>query len=76
MFMMVIVAIGLIWSISLLIFAFKTIHEYSFMGAVLSILLTILGVLIVIFLAVLLVGLLEQITSFFATIYNEMMYRQ
>lgn len=76
MFISIVIAIGLIWSVSLLIFAFKTIHEYSFLGAVLSILITLLGVLIVIFLAVLLVGLLQQITSFFVTIYNEMMYRQ
>lgn len=76
MFISVIMAVGFIWSAALLIFAFKTIHEYSFLGSVISILLTLLGVLIVIFLCVLLVGLLQQITSFFATVYNEMMYRQ
>lgn len=76
MFITIIMAVGLIWSVALLIFAFKTIHEYSIVGSVLSILLTLLGVLIVIFIAILLVGLLQQITSFFVTIYNEMMYRQ
>lgn len=75
MFMTVITAVGFLWSAMLLISAFKTIHEYSFSKSVVSILITVLGVVILIFLCVLLIGLLEQIVSFFATIYNEMMYR-
>ena len=75
MFMSIITAVGFLWSIILLISAFKTIHEYSFTKVVLSIIITVLGVIMLIFLCVLLVGLLEQIVSFFATIYNEMMYR-
>ena len=75
MFLTVIAAIGFLWSAVVLIFAFKTIHEYSFSKALLSILITLLGVVIVIFLCVLLIGLLQQITSFFATVYNEVMYR-
>ncbi len=75
MFMSIITAVGFLWSIILLVSAFKTIHEYSFTKAVLSIIITVLGVIMLIFLCVLLVGLLEQIVSFFATIYNEMMYR-
>lgn len=76
MFITVITAIGFIWSVGLLIFAFKSIHEYSFSKSVLSILITILGVIVVIFLCILLIGLIQQIVSFFATIYNEIMYRQ
>lgn len=75
MFLSVITAIGLIWSGILLISALKTIHDYSFGKAIISILLTVFGVLILIFICVLLVGLLQQILSFFVTIYNELMYR-
>ncbi len=75
MFMTIITSVGLIWSVILLISAFKTIHEYSFSKAVISILITLVGVVVLIFICVLLVGLLQQITSFFATIYNEIMYR-
>ena len=75
MFMTIVTAIGFMWSAVLLISAFKTIHEYSFSKTIVSIVITLLGVLILIFLCVLLVGLLQQILSFFVTIYNEMMYR-
>lgn len=75
MFITIISAVGFLWSAVLLVSAFKTIHEYSFSKALISILLTIVGVIIVIFLCILLIGLLQQITSFFATIYNEIMYR-
>ncbi len=75
MFITIITSIGLIWSVILLISSFKTIHEYSFSKTIVSILITVLGVVALIFLCVLMVGLLQQIVSFFATIYNEIMYR-
>ncbi len=76
MFMTVITTVGFVWSIALVILAFKSIHEYSFSKSVLSLLITLLGVVIVIFLCVLFIGLLEQITQFIGTIYNEIVYRQ
>lgn len=75
MFMTIVTAVGFIWSVVLLISAFKTVHEYSFSKTVISLVITILGVVVLIFLCVLLVGLLQQIFSFFVTIYNEIMYR-
>ncbi len=75
MFITIVTAIGLLWSVILLISAFKTIHEYSFSKAIISIVITLIGVVILIFLCILLVGLLQQIVSFFVTIYNELMYR-
>ena len=75
MFMSIVTTIGLIWSVMLIVSAFKTIHEYSFSKTILSIIITILGVIMVVFLCVLMVGLIQQIISFFATIYNELMYR-
>ncbi len=75
MFITIVTSVGLIWSVVLLISAFKTIHEYSFSKTIASILITVLGVVALIFLCVLMVGLLQQIVSFFTTIYNEIMYR-
>ena len=75
MFLTIISAVGFIWSAALILMGFKSIHEYSMTKTVLSILITLLGVVIVIFLCVLLIGLIQQIISFFATIYNEIMYR-
>lgn len=75
MFLTVVTAIGFLWSGILLISALKTIHDYSFSKALLSIFLTVVGVLILVFLCVLFFGLIQQILDFFNTIYNEIMYR-
>lgn len=67
--------IGMIWSILLVFLALYVIHDYTVPKTVASILLTILGVLIILFLVVLVSGLAKQIYSFFATIYFEIKLR-
>lgn len=74
-FMSVISVIGLIWSGFVLVSTLRSIHEYSFSKTIISILLTLLGVLILIFIGILFIVLLQQIISFFQTIYNELLYR-
>lgn len=68
-------AIGLIWSALLEFIALKEIHEYSGPKTILSIVLTILGVLIIAFLVVLVSGIAQQIYSFFATVIYELRMR-
>lgn len=68
-------AIGLIWSALLVFIALMDIHDYSGPKALMSIFLTLCGVLIIAFLVVLVSGLATQIYSFFATIYYELKLR-
>ena len=67
---------GILWSVFLLVTALRVVHSYSFGKTLLSILLTILGILFVIFLIVLFFGLIQQVILFFQTIYMELMYRR
>ena len=50
---------------------FMTIHQFSFGKTVLSIIMTVIGIAIIIFLAVLFVGLLQQVISFFKSVWSE-----
>lgn len=63
--------LGIAWSGVLIFVGFMTIHQFSFKKTVLSIVMTIIGIAIIIFLAVLFVGLLQQVISFFKAIWSE-----
>ncbi len=75
-FLVVIECIGIIWSGYLIITALRVVHSYSFSKTVLSIIFTVIGILFVLFLIVLMFGLIQQVISFFQTIYFELMYRR
>ena len=75
-FLMVIQAVGLLWSAWLLLSALKVIHDYSLTKTVMSLLLTVFGMLFVVFLAVLFFSLLQQVWSLVRSIYNELLYRR
>ena len=75
-FLMVIQAVGLLWSAWLLLSALKVIHDYSLTKTVMSLLLTVFGMLFVVFLAGLFFSLLQQVWSFVRSIYNELLYRR
>ena len=63
--------IGIVWSGVLIFTGFMTIHQFSFGKTVLSIIMTVIGIAIIIFLAVLFVGLLQQVISFFKSVWSE-----
>lgn len=67
--------IGLLWSALLVFVGLMEIHEYSGAKTLMSMFLTLCGVLIIAFLVVLVLGLATQIYSFFATIYFELKLR-
>ena len=67
--------IGLIWSALLIFIALMAIHDYSGSKTLVSMFLTLCGVMIIAFLVVLVSGLVTQIYSFFATIYFEIKLR-
>ncbi|MCI9337500.1 MAG: YIP1 family protein [Lachnospiraceae bacterium] len=68
-------AIGLIWSALLVFIGLMEIHDYSGPKTLVSLFLTLCGVLIIAFLVVLVSGLATQIYSFFATIFYELKLR-
>lgn len=67
--------IGILWSALLVFIGLMSIHDYSGPKTLMSIFLTLCGVLIIAFLVVLVSGLATQIYSFFATIYYELKLR-
>lgn len=63
------------WSILLMFMAIKVVHQYKFWENIGAIILTIAAIFIMLFLAVLLLTMFQQIYVFFATIWTEIVYR-
>ncbi len=67
--------IGAGWSIILMISAMKAAHQYSFSKTLLSMVGTIIAMLLILFLAVLILTLFQQLYIFIYSIYTEVAYR-
>ncbi len=67
--------IGTGWSAFLLLRALMTYHEFTFSGAIGSVVLTVVGVAIILFLLLLLVSLFQKVFSTFSVIFNEILFR-
>lgn len=68
-------AIGMLWSSTLLVCGLRTIHDFSF-GKTFALLgLTIFGIVFILFLLILSFSLYKQLVDFFGVIFNELMFR-
>lgn len=67
---------GIVWTALLLIIALKSIHEYTITKTLLTILLTIIGMVLAACLAVLCFAIYQQVFDIFRTIVNEIRFRQ
>lgn len=67
--------VGLCWSIVLLIQAMRAVHQYTFGMTLLSMAATLLAMIIILFLAILLLSLFQQVYVFGYSIYTEIAYR-
>lgn len=67
--------LGLIWSVVLMIQAMKAAHQYSFKKTIVSMFFTIVAMLLILFLAILLLSLFQQLYVFGYSIYTEIAYR-
>ena len=67
--------LGALYSGFLLIKGIEAYHEYSFRGAVVSILCTLVGILLTVLLGILLFSITQQFVAFLVTIYQEMQLR-
>lgn len=68
------VTLSQIWGAIMALVGLQVIHEYSFKKTLLSVVLTVLGLLIMLFLCVLFLVLLQQLYNFVVTIAFELMY--
>lgn len=74
-FIAIVTAIGLIWTVAIMFLGLMTIHEYSVGKNIWSILLTFVGMIIIVFLVILLYSLLQQLTNFISSVYREIVFR-
>ncbi|MBQ4037859.1 MAG: YIP1 family protein [Clostridia bacterium] len=69
------IAVGYVWAGFLLFFGVMVTHDYTFSKNILTVLGTLAGMVIIMFLALLFSGLLSKIVSFFVNIYTELSLR-
>lgn len=67
--------IGLIWSGVILLVGMRYVHQLSFGGVIVNLLLTVVGILAILFLILLAYSLVNQIYTFLFTIWNELVFR-
>ena len=67
--------LGLGWSLVLMIQAMKAVHQYSFTKTIVSMIFTVIAMLLILFLAILLLSLFQQVYVFGYSIYTEIAYR-
>lgn len=70
----VLLVLGIAWSAMLLLSGMRLIHEYEVGQAVLSILFTAIGMLLMAFIGLLVYGLYNQIGAFFSTVVDEISF--
>lgn len=63
--------IGLLWSALILICGMYSIHQYTFLKTLLALVLTVVGMLIIVFLLILFFGLLQQCWTFIVSFVKE-----
>lgn len=66
---------GQVWSVIMIVLGLMEIHQYTLKKTLMSIFMTILGIFIVLFLVLLTFSLYNQVSTFFNTIYREIIYR-
>ncbi len=64
-----------IWFLSMLIFAMKRLHNYTFGKTLLSLIFSVVAMAIIFFLLYLLLTLIQQLATFVMTIYTELLMR-
>lgn len=67
--------LGIVWSVVLMISGMKTVHQYSIPKTLAAMFFTVVAMAIILFLAVLLLTLFQQVFVFGYSVYTELMYR-
>lgn len=74
-FYSIILIIGLGYGLFLLLTGIMTVHNYTLAKTLLTLLLTFVAMLIIIFLGMLVADLIAKVVNFFRSIYTELIYR-
>ena len=70
-----IITLGMLWGVVILLIGTITCHELSFGKTIGFLLLTVAGMAVIVFIGVLFYTLLEQLITFFSTLYVEIVFR-
>ena len=71
----ILVAIGYIWMAMLLILGMQVIHDYTMGKNIVTIIFTIVGIVFMIFIALLFISLISKMSTFVSSIVSEISYR-
>lgn len=74
-FYFLILAVGVIYSLVLILIGIMQVHGYSLGKTLITLMLTVVALFIIIFLLLLLVDLVGQVYNFFYSIYMELLFR-
>lgn len=67
--------VGVAWSVVLVLIGIMTIHNYSLGKTVVTLIMTFISMLIIVFIYMLLNDLVSQVIGFFKSIYTELIFR-
>lgn len=71
----IILVVGILWSVLLLLSGLAAIHEYTMTQSLFSVIATVLGMAIIVFLLIMFFSLMQQTISFFQSIFDEIINR-
>ena len=66
---------GIAWTIALLLLGVMTVHNYTLSKTLVTLILTVLSMFVIIFFALLIMDMLNQVFGFFRGIYVELIFR-
>jgi len=70
-FISIVTTIGLIWTAFLMLGGLYAIHQYSFSKTLVSVILTVLGMIVIVFVLVIFYSLIQQAFGFLESLYQE-----
>jgi len=71
----IIIGVSIAWTAVLLLLGVMTVHNYTLLKTIITLVLTFITILILIFIGLLIIDLLNQIYGFFYSIYTELVFR-
>jgi hypothetical protein len=74
-FYYIVMTVGIGWTVLLLLIGVMTVHNYSLAKTLVTLFLTFVAMLILIFVGLLILDIVNQVYSFFYSIYTELVFR-
>jgi len=71
----IVMGLGIAWTVMLLLIGVMTVHNYTLLKTLITLFLTFVTVLILIFIGLLVIDLINQIFGFLYSIYTELIFR-